>query len=316
MPDINRVTGRQGLIAVDKIGNNILFLDPLTYKTLLTLESFAPRVHELTLSPDHRFAYVPIYGDGKHGDNPHPGHLIAKFDLAARRHMIDLSTYPYLAPHSLRWGAAGRFYCLCENSGVLLQIDPVDGNILQTIEVGSTNAHRMEILPDGSKAYTENEEDDFCSVIDLGAHARLRDIKTPNGTAGIGMSPDGKTIVYTDAQDPKLLVVDTKADAIVRTIELLGLRKSAQIARFSPDGRFLVVTSHDEPLGVIFDSSLTDQQLIHLGKGPMDMGFHADGRTVLIANHDEGTLSVVDLEKAAIIKTVTAGSGVEILSFF
>jgi hypothetical protein len=103
MEDANFATGTKGLIAVDKIGNQILSLDPRTYATTLTLDAFAPRVYELAISPDHKTAYVPIYGDGIHGNNPHPGHLIALFDLAAQRHAGDFSTYPYLAPHGLRW---------------------------------------------------------------------------------------------------------------------------------------------------------------------------------------------------------------------
>ena len=173
MPDTNHVTGSHGVIAVDKIGNKILFLDPASYATMLILDDFAPRVHELAISPDHRTAFVPIYGDGKHGDNPHPGHLIAKIDLVERRHVGDFSTAPYVAPHGLRWGPAGELYCVCENSGVVLQIDPHDGAILRSMDVGSENAHRIEILPDGSKLYTENEEDPFCSVLDLANGRRL-----------------------------------------------------------------------------------------------------------------------------------------------
>jgi hypothetical protein len=108
MGDPNFLTGGSGLIAVDKMGNQVLFLDPDSYETILTLDGFAPRVHELLIAPDRRTAYVPIYGDGVHGKNPHPGHLIALFDLKLRRHMGDFSTYPYLAPHGLRWGPRGR----------------------------------------------------------------------------------------------------------------------------------------------------------------------------------------------------------------
>jgi hypothetical protein len=88
----------------------------------------------------HRTAYVPIYGDGIHGKNPHPGHLIAVFDLVARRHAGDFSTYPYLAPHGLRWGPQGQLYCVCENSGVVLEMNAGTGNIEHVIEVGSDKA--------------------------------------------------------------------------------------------------------------------------------------------------------------------------------
>jgi DNA-binding beta-propeller fold protein YncE len=316
MEDANFATGSKGLIAVDKIGNQILFLDPQTYATTFTLDAFAPRVHELAISPDHKTAYVPIYGDGIHGKNPHPVHLIALFDLVEHRHAGDFSTYPYLAPHGLRWGPQGQLYCVCENSGVVLEIDAKTGGIAHTIEVGSDKAHRIEVTPDGSKLYSENEEDTFSSVIDLKARKRINKIPAPNGLAGLGMSPDGKTIVLVDAKKPQIMVVDTATDKVTRTIQLDGHEKAAQIARYSPDGKYLIVTSHDAPLATIFDAKLETQRLLQLGQGPMNMAFHPDGRTLLIANHDAGSLAVIDLERAEVLRTVPAGVGVETLSFY
>ena len=202
--DANFITGRDGLIAVDKMGNKILFLDPVTFDTMLTLEGFAPRVHELAISPDHARAFVPIYGDGIHGNNPNPGHLLAVFDLKARRHEGDFSTAPYLAPHGLRWGPQGQLYCACENSAVVLEIDAGTGRILHVIDAVSDKAHRIEVLPDGSKLYSENEEDGFASVIDLRARKLVKKITTPNGLAGIGLSPDGATVILVDAVVPRI----------------------------------------------------------------------------------------------------------------
>ena len=314
--DANFITGRDGLIAVDKIGNNVLFLDPATYETMATLDGFAPRVHELAIAPDRRTAFIPIYGDGKHGDNPNPGHLVAVIDLKARRHAGDIDTAPYLAPHGLRWGPRGQLYCVCENSGVVLELDAGAGDIRHVMDVGSSKAHRIEVLPDGTKLYTENEEDASASVVDLQARKRIKTIPTPGGLAGIGMAPDGETIVLVDATKPRLLVVDTATDEVTRSVALRGLTKGAQIARYSPDGRYLVVTSHDEPLAVILAVDLASQHVVRLGRGPMNMAFHPDGRTVLIANHDEGTITVVDLERAEALRSVSAGRGVETLSFF
>jgi DNA-binding beta-propeller fold protein YncE len=316
MADPNFLTGSAGLIAVDKMGNQVLFLDPDGYETILTLDGFAPRVHELLIAADRHVAYVPIYGDGVHGKNPHPGHLIALFDLKARRHMGDFSTYPYLAPHGLRWGPKGQLYCLCENSGVVLEMDAAKGSIEHVMEVGSNKAHRMEVLPDGSKLYTENEEDTFASVIDLNARTRSKKIPAPNGLAGVGLSPDGKTIILVDGQKPWIMVVDTATDEVVSTIALDGHEKAAQIARYSPDGKYLVVTSVAAPLATVFDAALKTQRLLRLGQGPMNMAFHENGRTVLIGNQNESTISVCDLKDAEVVRTVRAGVGVEALSFF
>jgi DNA-binding beta-propeller fold protein YncE len=316
MTDGNFLTGSSGLIAVDKVGNQILFLDPVTYATELTLDGFAPRVHELLISPDHRFAYVPMYGDGIHGDNPHPGHLVGRFDLQERRHAGDASTYPYLAPHGLRWGPEDQLYCVCENSGVVLEMDASNGAIENVIEVGSDKAHRIAVLPDGSKLYTENEEDTFASVVDLAKKRVTKKIPTPNGSAGIGMSPDGQKVVLVDAQEAQIFVVDTASDEVDSTIRLDGHEKAAQIARYSPDGRHLVVTSFEAPLATVFSGDLESQALLHLGQGPMDMAFHEDGETVIIANHNEGSLAVCNLDRGEVVRTVEAGVGIETLSFF
>jgi DNA-binding beta-propeller fold protein YncE len=314
--DPNFPTGSDGLIAVDKIANKILFLDPQTYDTILTLSGFAPRVHEVAVSADRQTAFVPIYGDGKHGDNPNPGHLVAVFDLRARQHIGDISTAPYLAPHGLRWGPGGVLYCVCENSGVVLELDILSWEIKNVIPVGSNKAHRIEVLPDGTKLYTENEEDAFASVIDLRTRKRVGKIEAPNAIAGIGLSPDGKTLILVDATTPQILVVDTASDTVTRTIALSGHVKPAQIARYSPDGRYLVVTSFEAPLATILDASLGKQRVVRLGEGPMNMAFNADGRTVVIANQGDGTVCIVDLLSAEVLRSVPVGEGVETLSFF
>ena len=45
-----------------------MFLDPHSYETMVTLDGFAPHVHELLIAADRATAYEPIYGDGIHGD--------------------------------------------------------------------------------------------------------------------------------------------------------------------------------------------------------------------------------------------------------
>lgn len=312
----NHPTGTRGLLAVDKIGNRVLFLNAATLQTEDVLDGFACRVHELAISPDRTTAYAPIYGDGKHGDNPTPGQLVAVIDLATRRHTRDLSVAPYFAPHGLRWGPSGQLYCVCEDSGVVLELDVTTGEHRAILDVGSTNAHRIEVLPDGSKLYTENEEDPWATVLDLRAGQRLADVPTPGGLAGLGMHPDGSTVVFVGAARPELLVLDTASDTIVRTVALTGHQTPAQIARYSPDGRYLVVTSNDEALATILDDDLDTQATVHVGQEPMDMAYAADGFTVVIGNQGDGTLSVVDLHDARVLTTVEAGEGVESLAFY
>jgi DNA-binding beta-propeller fold protein YncE len=130
------------------------------------------------------------------------------------------------------------------------------------------------------------------------------------------MSPDGETVILVDAREPQILVVATASDDVRSTIKLQGHEKAAQLARYSPDGRYLVVTSFEGALATVLSGDLKSQALLHLGRGPMDMAFHEDGETVLIANQNEGSLAVCNLERGEVLRTVQAGAGIETLSFF
>lgn len=69
-PDPNNITGSAGLILIDKLGHHIRFFDPATHKELSSLDAEA-NPHDVAVSRDRRTAYVPIYGDGVYGRNPH-----------------------------------------------------------------------------------------------------------------------------------------------------------------------------------------------------------------------------------------------------
>src|SRR5262245_3883618 len=115
--------GTRGLIAVDKMGTKVLFLDPVSYETEIVLDGFPRTVHELLVLPERGVAYVPIFGDGIHGRNPNPGHLLCIFDLKRRVHAGDIDLRPYIAPHTLKLGPDGLIYITCENSAVVAVID-------------------------------------------------------------------------------------------------------------------------------------------------------------------------------------------------
>src|SRR6476646_6441489 len=138
-----------GMIGVDKMGAEILFLDPKTYEVQKTLKGFQRTVHELLVVPETGTAYVPIFGDGIHGRNPNPGHLLCVIDLIKRTRVTDIDLSPYIAPHRLKLGADGLIYITCENSAVVAVIDPASDKVVDAIDSGSTNGHRLIISPDG-----------------------------------------------------------------------------------------------------------------------------------------------------------------------
>ena len=307
-------TGARGLIAVDKMGGKVLFLDPDSYATTHVLDDFAPLPHELLVAPQSLTAYVPIYGNGIHGRNPNPGHLLSVVDLKKRAHVTDIDLSPYVAPHGLQIGPDGVLYITCENSGVVALVDLVTHEVVGAIETDSANSHRLAIAPDGRRLYTENEEDASISVIDLPGRKLVRQVATPHPLAGLAISPDGTLLVAVDDEEAVLVLIDLLNFAIVGTVPLDGVPEPAQIARYSPDGGILLVTSLRSATATLMDSKFGYQTTVRVGRQPMDGAFH--NGALFVACQGDGSVHVIDLATRRVSHRFEAGVGCETLAFF
>lgn len=308
------VSAERGMIAVDKMGGQVLFLNPVTFETEVTIGGFPRTVHELLVVPEIGLAYVPIYGDGIHGKNPNPGHIIALIDLKKRAHVGDIDTSPYVSPHTLKLAPDGMIYVTCENSALVAVIDPASNKVVDAIASGSTNAHRLIISPDGRRIYTENEEDAEISVIDLPKRKLIGKIKTPHALAGIAITADGNTLIAVDDEQPAVFLIGTDKSKVVRTIALEGIPKPAQIARFSPDYSVLAVSSVAGDTVTLFDGALKAQTAIPVGRGAMDMAFRGD--ELFVGCQFDGSVHLIDIPSRKVKQVFAAGVGCESLGFF
>ena len=303
-----------GMIAVDKIGGKVLFLDPVTFKTEKVLDGFQRTVHELLIVPETGLAYVPIYGDGIHGKNPNPGHTLCIFDLARREHIGDIDLRPYIAPHTLKLGPDGLIYMTCENSAVVVVIDRKTHTVVEAIDSGSTNAHRMIISPDGTRIYTENEEDGAISIIDLPHRKLLGKVKTPQALAGITVSGDGKTVVVVSDEEPVLFLIDTEKEAVREKLPLKDVEKPAQIARYNDDWSMLAVTCLNSDKVSLISPSFREQTAIKVGSQPMDMVYR--GNELFVACQGDGSVHIIDIETKRWKHSFQCGTGCESLGFY
>jgi YVTN family beta-propeller protein len=316
--DFNNPTGKQGLIMIDKLGGFVRFFDPMSLKELSSFAIPDGPPHELAISPDHKTAYIPIYGDGVYGRNPHPGHVIAIVDLASKMMTGSIDVAPYIAPHGLQVDANGVLYATCDLSRKFLVIDPKSRTITAAIDTEGTG-HWIAVLPDGSKAYVANKNDrPFVSVIDIKARKMTGKVAMPNGTQGITVSPDGKSVLAVDYKDPKFVVIDTKTDQVIDTVAVEKNARGPFRVKYSPDGSKLVTCDDQEGLANIISTKDLHgaQQVLTVGKTPFGIAFSADSKTALVSNHGDGTISVIDLASSKVINTFKAGTGIETLSYY
>jgi YVTN family beta-propeller protein len=303
-----------GIIAVDKMGAKVLFLDPATYATQVVIDGFPRTVHELLVVPETGFAYVPIFGDGIHGRNPNPQHYLCVFDLDKRVLADTIDLRPYIAPHTLKLGPDGFIYITCENSAAVVVIDRNTNKVVDAIDSGSTNGHRLIVAPDGNRLYTENEEDATVSVIDLPKRRLLGKIETPRPLAGIAISPDGRTVVAVDDAQPTLFLIDTQAERVREEVALRDVPKPAQIARYAPDNSLIGVTSLNSDTVSLIDPAFREQTAIKVGSQPMDMAFR--GNELFVACQGDGSVHIIDIANKRAKGRFAAGKGCESLGFF
>ena len=315
--DPNNPTGTGGLIMIDKRGGLVRFFDPATLKEVGTLQLEAPP-HELAISPDHKTAYVPLYGDGVYGANPNPGHKIIAIDLASHKVAGTIDVSPYIAPHGLQVDNNGTLYATCDLSRKILIIDPKSLKVQAAIDTDGTG-HWAAVLPDGSKAYVANKNDRlFVSVIDLKARKMVGRVPMPKGTQGITASPDGKLVLAIDYTDPKFYVIDTATDKIIDTVVVDKNTVGPFRARYSPDGSMLITANHMDALANVFDGHNlhAPQKTIAVGPQAFGIAYSADGKTALVSNHGDGTISVIDTAKNQVVRTFKAGTGIETLAYY
>ena len=318
---LNAPTGTSGLIMVDKVGGQVRFFDP---KTDRELASFPPaaeagsKAHELAISPDHKTAYVTVYGDGVYGNNPHPGHTVAIVDLASRKMTSSIDVAPYQAPHGVQIDARGNVYVACDLSRKVLILDPAKKAVVAAIDVEGTG-HWLALLPDASKLYVANKNDKpFISVVDVNSRKMVGRIPMPNGTQGIVASPDGKTVLVADFSEPVLHVISTATDSETDKIRVTGFDRGLYKVFFSPDGRRVLTALPSGQINILDAADLHAPQKVLKSAGTALMGFAfaPDGKTALVGNHGEGTVTRFDLDSGMVLGTFPAGKGVETLAYF
>jgi DNA-binding beta-propeller fold protein YncE len=162
--------------------------------------------------------------------------------------------------------------------------------------------------------YTDNEEDASVSVIDLPNRKLLGQIKTPQALAGIAVSNDGKFVIAVSDEQPVIFVIDTTAGKVAREVEMEGAPRPAQIARYSPDGKMIVVSNLNSDLLSFIDISFGNQFTVQVGSQPMDFAFR--GEELFVGCQGDGTMHVIDIRGRRVKQSFQVGSGCESVGFF
>ncbi len=227
------------LVVANQKEHTLLVVDPDNRRELAKI-SVGVNGHEVIVSKDSRFAYVPIYGNSGVGKPGTDGSTIDVIDLQGRKLAATIDLGKPLRPHRAEFGPDGLLYVTAEMVNAVDVIDPSTRKVLTEIPTGEPQSHMLVLSLDGRRAYTANVGAGSVSVLDLAKRSLVTTIPVAKSVQRISMSSDGRRVFTHDQDAPRIAVIDTATNKIANWIELPNV---AYASAPTPDGRWLLAVS-------------------------------------------------------------------------
>jgi YVTN family beta-propeller protein len=284
--------GDSRLLVVNLKLHSVLVVNPETGTVVQTIP-VGISGHEIALSADRRFAYVPIYSDAVLGDAGHDGRTIDVIDLKALKVTASIDLGRTLRPHQAVFGPDGLLYVTAELANAVEVVDTQKRTVVAEIPTGKPQTHAIAISPDGSRAYTANVDSGTVSVLDLRARKLIAIIQVTKRVQRIAISNDGRWVFTCDWDSPREAVIDTRTLAVSRWIDLKGVPFSNKL---TPDGRWLLVSETKDDKGLLEVVDLQTMQAVKsfvLDAQPF--GFLIHGNRAYMSCLTQGKIEILNL---------------------
>jgi len=269
--------------------------------------------HEVAVTTDGRFGYVPIYGDSGVGRPGTDGSTIHVVDLRTARTAKIIDLGKPVRPHCAKFGPDGLLYVSAELSNAIYVVDPASGKIVGEVPTGAAESHMFVLSPDGHRAYTSNVGTGSVSVVDLQKRALLTVIPVAKKVQRISISPDGRFVFTHDQDAPRIAVIDTATNKIARWIDLPAKVYSSTP---TPDGKLLVANA---PSGELFVIDLSTEKVIGDYPIPVAIGeiaVDAASAHAYVSCPQAGTIEILDLLGKKLEPPIVLTKGVDGLTWF
>ena len=302
-----RVFGQRGLLLVAQKGDQSLALvDPTAGKVLATVPEGGNTGHEVTASPDGRFAYVPVYGNSGVGKPGTDGTNMVVIDLAARKVVGNVDFGHGVRPHDPVFGPKdGMLYVTTELDKTVSIIDPKTLKIVGTIPTGQPESHMLTLSHDGRRGYTANVGPGTVSVLDIGARKTLKVIPISKNTQRISISPDDRWVFTADQTKPQMAAIDTTTNEVKHWIPLVSVGYGSTV---TPDGKWLLVALADVNKVAMIDlGTMQVARNIDVAEYPQAVVVSPDGKTAYASCMHANKVAEIDLASGKTTRMIETG---------
>src|SRR5712672_4776005 len=152
------------LVVANQKEHTVLLVDPEARHELAKI-SVGVNGHEVAVSPDSHFAYVPIYGNSGVGKPGTDGATIDIVDIQQRKLAATIELGKPLRPHQPTFGPDGLLYVSAELANAVAIIDPTSRKVVAEAPTGQPESHMFVLSKDGHRAYTSNVHVGTVSVV-------------------------------------------------------------------------------------------------------------------------------------------------------
>jgi DNA-binding beta-propeller fold protein YncE len=311
--DLNNRPGGPHLIVTAKSADKVQFFDAATLTQ--TGEIAMPgSTHEMVLSPDGTQVYASIYGTGVFGRNPNPDRRIAVIDLPAKSLVRTIDVGAEVAPHGVMLDQNGTLWGTGELGNSLLAIDAQAGAV-QKIDIGGS-PHWLAVSHAAGKVFASCKTSEFVVVVDIAQRKPIDRLRIPNLAEGVAVTPDGETLLVCAHRKGEFYEFDARSHALRRTIAIEGAPGAARQlrrVRVSPDGRYVLVSSHVDSHAATYDAGLRQIGGFFTPKAPMGFGFAADGQHAYLCCHDAAVVLEFELVGGRVTRQFPTAAGCEFI---
>lgn len=295
------------LVIANQGDHTLLTIDLATEKTSGKTE-VGINGHEVAVSPDGKFAYVPIYGNSGVGKPGTDGDRVDIVDLHTHTLAGHIDLGKPVRPHSAKFGPDGLLYVSAELDNAIYAVDTTKRQVVAKNPTDAEQSHMFVIAPNGKRAYTSNVSSGSVSVVDLYAHKLVTKIDVAKTVQRISISPEGNYVFTHDQDQPRIAVIDTSNNKITKWIDVPGTIYSSAVTR---DNTKLVAAS---PIGKVFVIDIAHSKIISTFDVPKSAGeliLSPDGQRAFLSCPQAASIQILDLTSGKITASIPLTKGVD-----